>query len=78
MQYSVAIHHPDDYDPSTEGDEMMEDIHALNRETIAAGVRVFPRSQAPAKLPLGAARPRSSSFVLVSQSAAPDPEFRGN
>ena len=40
-QYLVAIHHPDNYDSSTEGPAMMEEIHALNREMIAAGVRTF-------------------------------------
>jgi hypothetical protein len=40
-QYLVAIHHPDDYDPSIETEAMMEEIHALNREMIAAGVRIF-------------------------------------
>ncbi|WP_417458607.1 YciI family protein [Kordiimonas sp.] len=42
MQYLVAIHHPDDYDPATmEDDAMIEEIHALNREMIDAGVRFF-------------------------------------
>ena len=40
-QYLVAIHHPDDYDPSVETEETIEQIHALNREMIAAGVRKF-------------------------------------
>jgi hypothetical protein len=40
-QYLVAIHHPDHYDPSVETEAMMEEIHALNREMIAAGVRIF-------------------------------------
>jgi hypothetical protein len=40
-QYLVAIHHPDDYDPSLEGEAMMRDIQALNREMTAAGVRIF-------------------------------------
>jgi hypothetical protein len=40
-QYLVAIHHPDGYDGSLEGEAMMRDIHALNREMVAAGVRVF-------------------------------------
>jgi len=40
-QYLVAIHHPDGYDGSLEGEAMMHDIHALNREMIAAGARVF-------------------------------------
>ena len=40
-QYLVAIHHPDNYDPSVEGEAMQRDIHALNHEMIAAGVRIF-------------------------------------
>ena len=40
-QYLVAIHHPDGYDGSLEGEAMMRDIHALNREMLAAGARVF-------------------------------------
>jgi hypothetical protein len=48
-QYLVAIHHPDDYDPSAEGEAISEDIHALNREMIAAGVRVFVGGLSPAR-----------------------------
>jgi len=40
-QYLVAIHHPDNYDPSLEGEAMIRDIHALNEEMIAAGARFF-------------------------------------
>ena len=40
-QFLVAIYHPDNYVPSLEDKAMMEDIHALNREMIAAGVRKF-------------------------------------
>jgi hypothetical protein len=40
-QYLVAIHHPDNYDPSTEGEAMERDIDTLNEEMAAAGVRVF-------------------------------------
>ena len=40
-QYLVAIYHPDDYDPSVETEATIEEIHALNREMIAAGARVF-------------------------------------
>jgi Uncharacterized protein conserved in bacteria len=40
-QYLVAIHHPDDYDPSREGEAMERDIDALNEEMEAAGVRIF-------------------------------------
>ncbi|MGR8933796.1 MAG: YciI family protein [Gammaproteobacteria bacterium] len=42
-QYWVAIHHPDDYDPSVAEDEAMSRaIDALNDEMMtAAGVRIF-------------------------------------
>lgn len=40
-RYLVAIHHPDNYDPSAEPDAMRRDIDALNQEMVAAGVRVF-------------------------------------
>ncbi|MGA8149341.1 MAG: YciI family protein [Terriglobales bacterium] len=40
-QYLVAIHHPNNHDPSVEGEAMQRDIHALNHEMMAAGVRIF-------------------------------------
>jgi hypothetical protein len=40
-QYLVAVYHPDDFDPSRVTEEMIEEIHALNRELIAAGARKF-------------------------------------
>jgi hypothetical protein len=40
-QYLVAIHHPDNYDPSTESEAMMRDIDVLNEEMEAAGARFF-------------------------------------
>lgn len=40
-QYLVAIHHPDDYNPSLEDDAMARDIDVLNEEMIAADVRIF-------------------------------------
>lgn len=40
-QYLVAIHHPDDYDPSVEDEAMHRDIDVLNDEMVAAGIRVF-------------------------------------
>ena len=48
-QYLVAIHHPDDYDPSVETKATIEEIHALNREMIAAGIRVFVGGLHPVK-----------------------------
>ncbi len=47
-QYLVAIHRPDDYDPSTEGEAMQRDIRDLNQEMRAAGVVVFVGGLAPA------------------------------
>ena len=47
-QYLVANYLPDDFDPSTVTKEMMEEIHALNRELIAAGVRKFACGISPA------------------------------
>ena len=47
-QYLVAIHHPDDYDGSTESEAMRHDITALNQQMVAAGVRVFVGGLAPA------------------------------
>jgi len=47
-QYLVAIHHPDDYDPSVETEAMSNEIHALNREMMAAGARIFVAGLSPA------------------------------
>ncbi len=41
MKFLVAIHHPDDYDPSIEDEAMTRAIDALNDEMVAAGARVF-------------------------------------
>ena len=48
-QYLVAIHHPDNYDPSREDKTMERDIDALNDEMVAAGVRVFVGGLLPGK-----------------------------
>ena len=40
-QYMVAIHHPDDFDPSTEDEATQRDITALNDEMRTAGVVIF-------------------------------------
>jgi hypothetical protein len=46
--YLVAVYHPDDYDPSVETEATIEQIHALNRELIAAGARKFACGLSPA------------------------------
>jgi hypothetical protein len=64
-QFLVAIYHPDDYDPSVENEAMIEGIHALNREMIAAGARKFAgglSSARSAKL----LRPQPDGKVLVT------------
>ncbi|WP_159947767.1 YciI family protein [Rhizobium sp. 18065] len=58
-RYLVAIHHPDDYDPSVAEDEAMaRDIDALNDEMVAAGIRVF----------VGGLHPASRAISLTLQS----------
>ena len=47
-QYLIAGYQPDDFDPSTVTEEMIEQIHALNREMIAAGARKFACGITPA------------------------------
>ena len=46
-QYLVAIYRPDDYDAAVETEAMIDEIHALNREMVAAGARVFVAGLAP-------------------------------
>lgn len=48
-QYVVAIHLPDDYDPSVETEAMARDIDALNDEMEADGVRIFVGGLQPAR-----------------------------
>ena len=40
-QYLVAIHHPDNFDPSSVTEEKIHDIDVLNDEMGAAGARFF-------------------------------------
>ena len=59
-QYLVAIHHPDDYNPSLEDEAMIRDIDVLNEEMAAANARFFagglqsaPRAKSLRKQPGG-------------------------
>src|SRR6202790_5507032 len=64
-QYLVANYLPDNFDPSGVTEAMIEEIHALNREMIAAGVRKFACGISPA----GSAktlRGRPDGTVLVT------------
>ena len=47
-QYLVAIHHPDGYDGSLEGEAMERDIDVLNEEMEAAGARISAFGLSPA------------------------------
>ena len=61
-QYLVSGYLPDNFDPSTQDEATVEEIHALNREMIAAGVRKFAGG-------LGAAytlRPQSNGELLLT------------
>ena len=49
MQYLVAIHHPDNYNPAASEDAAMDRaIDVLNEEMVAAGVRIFVGGLHPA------------------------------
>lgn len=65
MKYLVAIHHPYDYDPSTEDEAMSRDIDALNDEMIAAGIRIFVGGLQPASS-AKSLRLRSNGEVLIT------------
>jgi len=64
-QYLVASYLPDNFDPSTVTEAMMEEIHALNREMIAAGVRKFACGISPAAN-AKTVRKQSDGKVLVT------------
>ncbi len=40
-KFLVAIQHPENYDGSQEGEDMMRAIDYLNDEMVAAGIRIF-------------------------------------
>lgn len=46
-QYLVTGYLPNNFDPSKQDEAMVEQIHALNREMIAAGVRKFACGLSP-------------------------------
>jgi hypothetical protein len=61
-QYLFAGYMPDDYDPSTTDPAIFEEIHALNREMIAAGVRKFAGGLGPAQT----LRPQPNGELLIT------------
>jgi len=65
MKYLVAIHHPDDYDPSVEDEAMSRDIDELNDEMVAAGIRIFVGGLMPI-VNARSLRAKSGGEVLVT------------
>lgn len=61
-QYLVSGYLPDDFDPSAQDEAIVEEIHALNREMIAAGVRKFAGGLGPPRT----LRTQSNGEVLVT------------
>src|ERR1041384_2858706 len=61
-QYLVAGYLPDDFDPSTQDEAMVEEIHALNREMIAAGVRRVAGGLGPTRT----LRPHPDGELLIT------------
>ena len=64
-QYLVASYLPDNFDPSNVTPAMIEEIHALNREMIAAGIRKFACGISPAAN-AKTVRKQSDGKVLVT------------
>src|SRR5437870_7187413 len=60
--YMVSGYLPDNFDPSTQDEAMVEEIHALNREMIAAGVRKFAGGLGPTRT----LRPQPNGELLVT------------
>ena len=61
-QYLVSGYLPDNFDPSTMTEAMVEQIHALNREMIAAGVRKYAGGLGPTHT----LRPQPNGELLVT------------
>ncbi len=60
--YLFAGYLPVDFDPATVDEKMVEDIHALNREMVAAGVRRFAGGLGPTRT----VRPQTDGETLVT------------
>src|SRR5947207_7503219 len=67
-QYLVANYLPDNFDPSAVTEAMIEEIHALNREMIAAGGRQFACGISPASN-AKTVRKQPDGTVLVTDGA---------
>ena len=61
-QYLIAGYLPTNFDPSMMTEAMIDGIHALNREMVAAGVRRFAGGLGPAQT----LRPQKNGDVLIT------------
>lgn len=64
-QFLVAIHHPDNFEPSSESEATVRDITALNKEMVAAGVRTYVAGLGPART-AKSLRAQPDGQVLIS------------
>ena len=78
-RYLVAIQHPENYDPSLEGEAMIRDIGALNEEMDAAGARFFAGDGHTAKMVQEAvyeeSNPNTNSICTCLYSACYRPRY---
>jgi hypothetical protein len=61
--YMISVYLPNDYDPSTETEEQVQKLHALNRELAAKGVKKFACGLSPKTITL---RPREGAELLIT------------
>ena len=66
-QYLIAGYLPDDFDPTKADEAMGREIHALNKEMMADGVRKFACGLGSAK----SLRAQADSGVLITDRAVP-------
>jgi hypothetical protein len=64
-QYLVCNYMPDDFDPSTVTQEMIDEIHALNREMDAAGVTKFACGISPAAAAKTVRKQRDGEVLVI-------------
>jgi hypothetical protein len=78
MQFLIAIHHPDDYDPASAEDEAMSrEIDALNAEMQAAGVRRFAGGLHPARSAVSLRVQPAGEVVATAGPYLPTAEHMG-
>jgi hypothetical protein len=64
-QYFVCNYMPDDFDPSTVTQAMIDEIHALNREMDAAGVTKFACGISPAAAAKTVRKQRDGEVLVI-------------